>query len=395
MFPRHKTIWALIISIMKREVRMYLRRPLLLFCLLLAPMICIIFFTTLMEAGLPTNLPAGVLDEDDTQVSRTFLRTLDAMEQTEIVAHFHTFAEARDAMQRGEIYAFFYIPKGLTEQAISSRQPHVSFYTNETYFIPSALLMKDMRMAAEMLGLSITRESLLGRGLTIDRAMGIMQPIVIEKHPLGNPWLNYSVYLTNIILPGILFILTMLCSCYVIGYEWKENHQHSIYRMAGYSQTTVLAGKLLPITLIYSFFILFIDVYLYKYLEFPCHSGLFPMFLTGVMGIMASQGLAILFFGIFIGQMRFSMSVCSLWGILGVSLSGFTFPVSAMHPVLQVLCNLFPLRHYYLIYVNQALNGYPIGYVWPNVLMLLVFMLVPFLVVPRYKVGLLTKKYKS
>ena len=92
MFPRHKTIWVLIISIMKREVRMYLRRPLLLFCLLLAPMICIIFFTTLMEAGLPTNLPAGVLDEDDTQVSRTFLRTLDAMEQTEIVAHFHTFA---------------------------------------------------------------------------------------------------------------------------------------------------------------------------------------------------------------------------------------------------------------------------------------------------------------
>ena len=119
------------------------------------------------------------------------------------------------------------------------------------------------------------------------------------------------------------------------------------------------------------------------------------MFLTGVLGILASQGLAILFFGIFIGQMRFSMSVCSLWGILGVSLSGFTFPVSAMHPVLQVLCNLFPLRHYYLIYVNQALNGYPIGYVWPNVLMLLVFMLVPFLVVPRYKVGLLTKKYKS
>lgn len=395
MFPRHKTIWLLIISIMRREAGMYFRRPLLLFCLLVAPMICIIFFTTLMNAGLPTNLPAGVLDEDDTQVSRTFLRTLDAMEQTEIVAHFHTFAEARDAMQRGEIYAFFHIPRGLTEQAVSSRQPHVSFYTNETYFIPSALLMKDMRMAAEMLGLSITRESLTGRGLTPDRAMGIMQPIVIEKHPLGNPWLNYSVYLSNIILPGILFILTMLCSCYVIGYEWKEGHQRALYRMSGRSQTTALAGKLMPVTLIYSFFILFIDVYLYKYLEFPCHGGLLPMFLAGVLGILASQGLAILFFGIFIGQMRFSMSVCSLWGILGISLSGFTFPVSAMHPFLQVFCNLFPLRHYYLIYVNQALNGYPIGYVWPHVLMLLAFMLIPFLVVPRYKVGMLTRKYKS
>lgn len=394
MFQQHKNIWSLIVALFVREVRCYMHRPLLLFCLLAAPLICIIFFTSLMWSGLPSDLPAAVVDEDNTQVTRSFVRTMDAMQQTEIVAHFNSFSEARDAMQRGQIYGFFYIPKGLTEDAIASRQPHVSFYTNETYFIPSALLMKDMRMSAELLGLSITRESLTGRGLTTERAMGILQPIVIEKHALGNPWLNYSVYLTNIILPGLLFILAMLCSCYVIGEEWKSNTQRDLYGMARYSQTTALAGKLLPITVCYSLYILLIDVYLYKYLEFPCHCGILPMFLTGVLGVMASQGLAILFFGIFIGQMRFSMSVCSLWGILGVSLSGFTFPVSAMHPVLQYACNLFPLRHYYLIYVNQALNGYEISYVWSSVFMLLCFMIVPFVVMPRYRVGFLKTKYK-
>ena len=44
-----------------------------------------------------------------------------------------------------------------------------------------------------------------------------------------------------------------------------------------------------------------------------------------------------------------------------VSISGFSFPVMAMHPALQVLSNLFPLRHYFLIYVSQTLNGYPMG----------------------------------
>lgn len=390
-----RTIVSRIWAISLREVRSYLRRPLLLFCLLVAPLITIFFFTSLMWSGLPTDLPAAVVDEDDTQVTRNFIRTMDAMEQTQIVAHYHTFSEAREAMQRGEIYAFFYIPKGLTEEAVSSRQPHVSFYTNETYFIPASLLMKDMRMSAEMLGIAITRESLYGRGLTPDQAMAVLQPIVIEKHPLGNPYLNYSVYLSNIILPGILFILTMLCSSYVIGEEWKMGRQRELYRMAGYSQTTALAGKLLPITLIYSLFILLIDVWLYRYLQFPCQCGLLPMFLWGVMGVMASQGLAILAFGIFIGQMRFSMSVCSLWGILGVSLSGFTFPVSAMHPILQYACNLFPLRHYYLIYVNQALNGYSIGYVWPNVFMLLAMMLIPFIVIPRYRKAFLITRYKA
>lgn len=348
-----------------------------------------------MWSGLPTDLPAAVVDEDDTQITRTFIRTMDAMEQTDIVAHFHNFSDARDAMLRGEIYAIFYIPKGLTEDAVSSRQPHVSFYTNETYFIPSALLMKDMRMAAEILGISITRESLTGRGLTTDRAMGIIQPIVIDKHALGNPYLNYSVYLCNVILPGLLFILTMLLTSYVIGEEWKMNNQRKYYQMAEYSQMTALLGKILPVTIIYSLMILFIDVWLYKYLEFPCHSGIFPMFIYGVLGVMASQGLAILVFGIFIGQMRFSMSICSLWGVLGLSLSGFTFPVSAMHPSLQFLCNLFPLRHYYLIYVNQALNGYSIGYVWVNVVILLAFMLLPFLVLNRYRKGFLLVKYKA
>lgn len=395
MFPQHKTIWKLIFSLYVRELRSYAHRPLLLFCLLGAPILCVIFFTTLMWSGLPTNLPAGVVDEDNTQVTRTFLRTMDAMQQTQIVAHYNSFSEAREAVQKGEIYAFFYIPKGLTEDVIASRQPHVSFYTNETYFIPGSLLMKDMRLASELLGLSVTRESLTGRGLTTDRAMGILQPIVIEKHPLGNPWLNYSVYLTNIILPGIIFILAMLCTSYVIGWEWKNGTQKLVYRLANYSQSTVLAGKLLPITVMYSFFILFIDIYLYKVLEFPCHSGIFPMFVAGVLGIMASQGLAVLFFGIFIGRMRFTMSVCSLWGILGVSLSGFTFPVSAMHPVFQVACNLFPLRHYYLIYVNQALNGYPIGYVWQHLFMLLCFMVLPFVVMRRYRTAFLKTKYKA
>lgn len=382
------------IHICLREAKTYLRRPLFLFCLLVAPIITILFFTTLMWSGLPTDLPAAVVDEDDTQVSRTFVRTMDAMEQTDIVAHFHNFADARDAMLRGDIYAIFYIPKGLTEDAVSGRQPHVSFYTNETYFIPSALLMKDMRMAAEILGISITRESLYGRGIRPDRAMGILQPIVIEKHALGNPYLNYSVYLSNIILPGILFILTMLLTSYVIGEEWKVGRQRQTYQLCGYSQTAALLSKILPITIIYSLMILLIDIWLYKYLEFPCQTGILPMFITGVLGVMASQGLAIFVFGIFLGQMRFSMSVCSLWGVLGLSLSGFTFPVSAMHPALQYLCNLFPLRHYYLIYCNQALNGYSIGYVWVNVVCLLAFMLLPFLVLKRYRKGFLLVKYK-
>lgn len=383
-----------ILNICLREAKSYLRRPLFLFCLFVAPIVTAIFFTTLMWGGLPKDLPAAVVDEDDTQVTRTFIRTMDALEQTDIVAHFHNLSDAREAMLRGEIYAIFYIPRGMTEAAVSGRQPHVSFYTNETYFIPGSLLMKDLRTAAEMLGISVSLESLTGRGMNYSQAMGILQPIVIEKHPLGNPYLNYSAYLSNIIIPGILLILTMLMTVYVVGEEWKYGHQRRLYQEVGYSQTMALMVKVLPITVINSLMILAIDVWLYRYLEFPCNSGLFPMFVVGVLSVLASQGFALFVFGAFVGQMRFAMSICSLWGVLALSLSGFTFPVSAMHPLLQCLCNLFPLRHYYLIYCNQALNGYSIGYVWANVAALLLFMLLPYLVLRRYRVGFLKVQYK-
>jgi ABC-2 type transport system permease protein len=88
------------------------------------------------------------------------------------------------------------------------------------------------------------------------------------------------------------------------------------------------------------------------------------------------------------------MCLCSLWGILSFSLAGFTYPVPAMDLFLQKLSWLFPLRHYYLIYVNQALDGYSIFYVWPSVVALLLFLLLPSLVLWRYRAAFLKYKYK-
>ena len=78
------------------------------------------------------------------------------------------------------------------------------------------------------------------------------------------------------------------------------------------------------------------------------------------------------------------MSVCSLIGVVSMSISGYSYPTLAMDRYLQYVVNIFPVRHYYLIYVNQALNGYSIVYVWANVAALTIFMLLPVLVLRRY-----------
>ena len=51
------------------------------------------------------------------------------------------------------------------------------------------------------------------------------------------------------------------------------------------------------------------------------------------------------------------------------------------------------LRHYYLIYVNQALDGFSIAYVWPSVVSLIVLLLLPCTVLWRYRAAFLKYKY--
>ena len=110
---KHTALW----NVARRECRRLVSRPLYLFCMVIAPLFCYIFFTTLMDSGLPTDMPVGVVDQDMSATSRQLIRNLDAFEQTAVVARYPTVNEARTAMQRGEIYGFFYIPEGTSAKA--------------------------------------------------------------------------------------------------------------------------------------------------------------------------------------------------------------------------------------------------------------------------------------
>lgn len=378
---------------MRRECRRLVSRPLYLFCMVIAPLFCYIFFTTLMSSGLPQNLPAGVVDMDQSSTSRRVARNLDAFSQTGVVAHYSNVTDARIAVQRGEIYGFFHIPKGLSEKAQSQRQPKLSFYTNYSYLIAGSLLFRDMKMMGELTAGGASRSVLYAKGATEDQAMAFLQPIVIDTHPLNNPWLNYSVYLCNTLVPGVLMLLIFMVTVYSIGVEIKDRTAREWLRTSGNSIYRALAGKLIPHTVIFFLMGILYNVYLYGFLHFPCNSGIAPMLIATLCLVLASQACGVLMIGV-LPTLRLGLSFASLWGVISFSISGFSFPVIAMHPVLQGLSNLFPLRHYFLIYVDQALNGYSMAYSWTNYMALLIFMLLPFLIVHRLKEALIYYKYR-
>lgn len=376
----------------RREVRRLASHPIYWFCMLTAPLLCLVFFLTLMGSGLPTNLPLGLVDDDGSTTSRQLARNLDAFQQSDIVAQFPTVSEARKAMQRGEIYGFYYIPEGTSRKALRQEQATVSFYMNYSYLIAGSLVFRDMKTMSELASGAAVQQVMLARGATEAQAMALLQPIVVDTHPISNPWLNYSVYLSNTLLPGVLMLFITMVTVYSIGIEVKEGTAREWLATGGFSLTQSLVGKLLPQTVAFVLLWGLVDVVLYVWLRFPCLCGLPVMLGVSALGVVAAQGLGVFMFAA-LPTLRLGLSFASLWGVISFSISGMSFPVMAMHPILQGLCNLFPLRHYFLLYVNFALNGYGAADIWPNLVGLAAFALLPLAVGWHLKRTLLTVKY--
>lgn len=381
-----------ILKIARRELRRMASKPIYWFCMIAAPLFCFVFFTSLMAEGLPTDMPLGLVDNDNTTTSRSLARNLDAFEMTSIKEQYANVTKAREAVQRGDIYGFYYIPKGTTRKAQRQELPVVSFYTNYSYLVAGSLLYRDMRTMSELASGAASRTVLYAKGATERQAMAFLQPIVIDSHAINNPWLNYNVYLSNVILPGLLMLFIFMVTVFSIGTEVKYNTVHDWLIMARGSMFHALAGKLLPQTLIFFLIGIAFAIGLYGVLHFPCHCGLPTMLLVMFLGIIGAQGLGVFMFAM-LPTLRLSLSFASLWGVISFSICGMSYPVMAMHPTLQGLSLLFPLRHYFLLYVNCALDGYPLMNAAPYVVGLLLFAMLPLLLLRRLKKMLLVVPY--
>ena len=130
---------------------------------------------------------------------------------------------------------------------------------------------------SELASGAAARTALYAKGATEDQAMAFLQPIVIDTHPLNNPWLNYSVYLCNTFAPGVLMLLIFMITVYSIGVEIKDRTAREWLRTGNNSIWISLAGKLLPHTAVFFLMGILYNVYLYGFLHFPCNSGILPM----------------------------------------------------------------------------------------------------------------------
>ena len=381
-----------IYEVMMRELQILRQNHIYRFCMVLFPILVIIFFTTMLDDGLPTSMPVGIVDLDNTSTTRALERKLDGFQMSKVVAHYPSVAEARQAIQRNEIYGFLYIPKGTTSKLLASRQPKISYYYTYTTMVAGSMIMKDMKTLSSLGSAALGQATMRAKGLTDKQIQTLLQPITIDLHQIANPWSSYNVYLTTVMVPGILMIFIFLISAYSLGTELKFATSKNWLAMADNNVTIALVGKFLPQTLIWLAIVFGYQLYVFFHLGFPHQGSPWMLVLLGLMHVMAAQGFGIFAFGL-MPSLRMSMSVSSLWAVLSISMAGSAFPAMGMDGALQSLSWLFPLRHYFMLYQACIFNGFPLVEVWFHFAALLGFILLPWMVASKIKNAMLTYVY--
>ena len=246
-----KGIIESVLGIARRECKRLLENRIYMFCMVVFPIAVTLFFTSLMGEGQPEKMPIGIVDLDNSTTTRRLTRMLDSFQSTEVVKHYANFEEARSAMQRNEIYGFVLYPEGTTSQLLASRQPKISFYYSYASLTAGALVFRDMKTAATLGSAAVGKSVMTAKGCTQEQIMAYLQPIVIDLHMISNPWVNYNIYLSTMLVPGCLLLFIFLITAYSFGTELKNNTARELMQRAHGNAFLAMTGKLLPQTLIF------------------------------------------------------------------------------------------------------------------------------------------------
>lgn len=400
--PYKFLIMNLLYNVLFRECHRITSRRLYFGVCILLPLFCLFFMATIFGNGQMENIPIGIVDQDNTAASRTIARRIAATPTFRVTEHFTDEASAQQALQRKEIYGYLSIPPQFEQKTVSGTGATLTYYYHYALLSVGSELMAAFETTLAPVALSpiVVQAEALGVGQ--EQIQTFLLPVEANTHPLYNPDMDYSIYLSQPFFFVLFQILILLVTVYTIGSEFKFGTTQEWMGAAtpagkdpanlrNADMLTAVAGKLLPYTVMFSVIGILANYVLFGLMNIPFQGSLWLMNIVTVLFIMATQALAVLIFSIF-PKIAYIISVVSMVGSLGATLSGVTFPVTAMYAPVHAASYLFPVRHFTEAAQAMIYFGAGFAYFWQSVAVLLVFLLLAILILPLLKWWILRRK---
>lgn len=339
-----------------REIDRMSGSTIYLFTTLIGPLISFIILLSVFSAGVPHNIPVGVVDMDNTNLSRKISMWINATQEAEVTMRLPNQEEAYRQMAEGKLDAVIVISEGTEKNILKGVGQPVSVFINNTNLLKGGYLQKGIYKALATLSGGIKLQVAMKSGLPERQAKAKIQPVRLQQHVLFNPFGNYSYFLLSALLPLMIVIFTLLSNVFAIGTEVREGTGPEWLEHANGSLIVGLAGKLLPYTMLLSVVTVVMNVVLFVQMGTPLR-GNFAFIVMGELGmIITYQLLAVLLVAV-TANLRLALSLASAYAMMALTFSGLTFPQFAMPLVAKAFSYLFPFTQWVKIFISQAIRG--------------------------------------
>lgn len=372
--------------------RYFCSRRVFFVCGVIVPIAVAFFFVDLMKEGLPLKVPVSIVDLDQSSLSRRIVRNLGSTELIDAAHMDNSYSTAIARVRNGETFGFFIIPRDFQRDAMNGSGTTITFVSDMTVFVPGTLAFKGFKTMAVTSSGGLVQTTLVSAGINENVAGTLLQPVSMTQQAVGNPWTNYSIYLCNSFIPGALSLMVMLLTCYTMCDEIKRGTSVQWLRRSGGSIVVAAVGKLLPQAVVFSIIGIGLQAVLFEFRHFPLNCPAWHMILAMILLVVASQGLAMVLVCA-VPNLRLSVSLASLTGILSFSIAAYSFPVQSMYGAVGIFSYILPTRYYFLIYADQALNGIALYYSRWYYIALIIFPLAGLVGLPRLKKHCLAPVY--
>ncbi len=370
---------------LRREWQLLLTDSWLLSLVSWVPLLLFIMIWWIFSAGLPRNLTIGVVDLDNSRLSRTLIRQYDSHPSLRVSNQYKDVAEGSAAMRSVDIIALVVIPTELEKRIVINNPPTITVFYNSQFLLTGNLVASAIRQAHGTFDAKLNIVKSLINGKVGYQAIATANPFSTQITPLFNSNTNYTKFLLSAIAPAVWQILIVLVCVMALS---RETRLQGVASWLENKPLTMIIGKLLPYTLILWIQGVIFLCLMFCVLQWPMNGSWAIVLFGQLLMVLASQAVALLLFLLIQDPAR-TLSLAAAYTAPSFAFLGVTFPASDMNIPAKIWRDLIPVSHYIEIQINQTNHGASLANAMPQMGALMLFILA-FLI--AYKIALHTRK---
>jgi ABC-2 type transport system permease protein len=339
------------------ELHKLIKQRFLFLLVFIYPLLFIFLFFYMYHAGVITQVPIAVVDQDTTSSSRLLIQQVAASPQLQVAERYQDLSSAKHALIKGDVYAVLFIQPKFEKDLIAGHQPEVVAFYNNQYMSAGTIIFRAMSSALKTANSQIVLQQLQEKGVAAPVAQKQMQTVPTSLHPLYNPTLNYLYTLISGIIPTILQIIIMLAMVTSVTRDrFDVTSYQKIFQLANHNIFIFLLGRIFPYFCYFLFCLILFDAILIIYFNLPLN-GQFMLLLIGDIGFILTSCLYGIFFGLTGSTLAQAYGTASLVASPGFGFTGLIFPRIAMNIFASIWGALLPVTWYIQIRLDQTFRA--------------------------------------